>query len=300
MLKKKKFKSESVIVHLVLIVLCVICIVPFLLVFMSSITEEKTLLMNGYSFFPEAYSLYSYTYIFTGNGSTILHGYFVSFFITIVGTAASIVMTLLFAYPLSRKDLPARNIFAFFVFFTMLFRGGLVPSYMMWTQIFSIKNSYAALIIPNLLMNAFYIIMMRTYFSSTIPVELIEAAQIDGGTEGKILWKVIAPLSKPMIATLGFMTALGYWNDWMNGLYYVTKDSFYSIQNILNRMLMDIQYLTSAAATQMGNAAELAASLPSTGIRMSVAVVGLIPILVIYPFFQKYLIKGIMIGGVKG
>ena len=297
---KKKIKPGIIAIHAFMIFLCALCIIPFLLIIMSSITEEHTLLMNGYSFFPEKFSLYAYTYIFSGNGVKVVHGYVVSIGVTVVGTVLSLLMTLLFAYPLSRRDLPGRQFFAFFVFFTMLFRGGLVPSYMMWTQMFSIKNSYAALIVPNLLMNAFYIIMMRTYFSSTIPTELIEAAQIDGGTEMKILWSVITPLSKPMVATLGFMTALGYWNDWMNGLYYITKDEYYSIQNILNRMLLDIQYLSSAAAAQMGNAADLAASLPTTGIRMSVAVVGLIPILIAYPFFQKYLVKGIMIGGVKG
>ena len=230
----------------------------------------------------------------------ILHGYLVSILVTTIGTVASIVMTVLYAYPLSRQDMPFRGFFAFFVFFTMLFRGGLVPSYMMWTQMFHIKNSYAALIIPNLLMNAFYIIMMRTYFSTTIPVSLIEAARIDGASEMSILLKIVVPLSKPMVATLGFMTALGYWNDWMNGLYFVTNDHYYSIQNILNRMLLDIRFLASAAASQMGGAGDLAASIPSTGVRMSVAVIGLIPILLIYPFFQKYLVKGIVIGGVKG
>lgn len=298
--KENRIRPGIVSLHIVMIVLCLLCVIPFLLIITSSITEEKTLLMNGYSFFPEKLSAYAYTYILSGNSGKILHGYLVSFGITIAGTGASILMTLLYAYPLSRRDLPGRNIFAFFVFFTMLFRGGLVPSYMMWTQMFDIKNSYAALIIPNLLMNAFYIIMMRTYFTSTIPNELIEAARIDGGSETKILWKIITPLSKPMVATLGFMTALGYWNDWMNGLYYITDASFYSIQNILNRMLLDIQFLSSAAATQLGNAADIAANIPSTGVRMSVAVIGLIPILVVYPFFQKYLIKGIMIGGVKG
>ena len=297
---KKNIRPGIIVIHIIMIFLCLLCIIPFLLIVISSITEEKTLLMNGYSFFPEKLSAYAYTYILSGNGGKILHGYAVSFGITVVGTVLSILMTLLYAYPLSRRDLPGRNIFAFFVFFTMLFRGGLVPSYMMWTQMFNIKNSYIALIVPNLLMNAFYIIMMRTYFSSTIPNELIEAAQIDGGSELKILWKIITPLSKPMVATLGFMTVLGYWNDWMNGLYYITDATYYSIQNILNRMLLDIQFLSSAAATQLGTAADIAANIPSTGVRMSVAVIGLIPILIAYPFFQKYLIKGIMIGGGKG
>ena len=176
---KKNIRPGIIVIHIIMIFLCLLCIIPFLLIVISSITEEKTLLMNGYSFFPEKLSAYAYTYILSGNGGKILHGYAVSFGITVVGTVLSILMTLLYAYPLSRRDLPGRNIFAFFVFFTMLFRGGLVPSYMMWTQMFNIKNSYIALIVPNLLMNAFYIIMMRTYFSSTIPNELIEAAQIE-------------------------------------------------------------------------------------------------------------------------
>lgn len=282
-----------------MIALCVICIIPFLLIVISSFTEESTLMMNGYSFFPKKWSTYAYTYILGGGGHNVIHGYFVSIGITIVGTTLSILMTTLFAYPLSRKDLPLRNVFAFFVFFTMLFNGGLVPSYMMWTRVFHIKNTYAALLFPSLLMNAFYVIMMRTYFSTTIPEELIEAARLDGGSEITILWKVIAPLSKPMVATLAFMIGLGYWNDWMNGLYYVTDTTYFSIQNILNRMLQDVQFLSTAAATQasMGN---IVSNLPTTGIRMSVAVVGLLPIMIIYPFFQKYLVKGIMIGGVKG
>ena len=295
----KKITPGVVITHFILIALCVICIIPFLLIVISSFTEESTLMMNGYSFFPKKWSTYAYTYILGGGGHNVIHGYFVSIGITIVGTTLSILMTTLFAYPLSRKDLPLRNVFAFFVFFTMFFNGGLVPSYMMWTRVFHIKNTYAALLFPSLLMNAFYVIMMRTYFSTTIPEELIEAARLDGGSEITILWKVIAPLSKPMVATFAFMIGLGYWNDWMNGLYYVTDTTYFSIQNILNRMLQDVQFLSTAAATQasMGN---IVSNLPTTGIRMSVAVVGLLPIMIIYPFFQKYLVKGIMIGGVKG
>ena len=295
----KKITPGVVVTHLVMITLCVICVIPFILIVISSFTEESTLMMNGYSFFPEKWSTYAYTYILGGGGHNVIHGYFVSIGVTVVGTILSILMTTLFAYPLSRKDLPLRNIFAFFVFFTMLFNGGLVPSYMMWTRVFHIKNTYAALLFPTLLMNAFYVIMMRTYFSTTIPEELIEAARLDGGSEITILRKVVAPLSKPMVATLAFMIGLGYWNDWMNGLYYVTDTTYFSIQNILNRMLQDVQFLSTATATQasMGN---IVSNLPTTGIRMSVAVIGLLPIMIVYPFFQKYLVKGIMIGGVKG
>ncbi|HHV10833.1 MAG TPA: carbohydrate ABC transporter permease [Clostridiales bacterium] len=295
----KKMKYATVILHLALIILCFICIVPFLLIVVSSFTDETTLMINGYSFFPEKLSTYAYTYILGGGGVKVLHGYVVSIGVTLIGTATSIILTILFAYPLSRRDLPLRNIFAFFVFFTMLFNGGLVPSYMMWTKVFHIKNTFGALLVPNLLLNAFYIIMMRTYFTTTIPTELLEAVKIDGGSEVTTLSKVIIPLAKPMISTLAFMIGLGYWNDWMNGLYYVTDSKYFSVQNILNRMLSDVQFLSSAAATQSG-ISSVTSNLPTTGVRMSVAVIGLLPILMAYPFFQKYLVKGIMIGGVKG
>ena len=295
----KKSNISTVLLHIIMILLCLLCVMPFLLIVISSFTEESTLMMNGYSYIPKKLSVYAYTYILGGGSNKVLHGYLVSIFVTTVGTITSIIMTTFFAYPLSRKDLPFRNAIAFFVFFTMLFNGGLVPSYMMWTNVFHIKNSFIALIVPYLLMNAFYVIMMRTYFTNTIPGELIEAARIDGGGELMILRKVVMPLSKPMIATLGFMIGLAYWNDWINGLYYVTDTSYFSIQNILNRMLQDIQFLSSAAATQV-NVGDIAANLPTTGVRMSVAVIGILPILIVYPFFQKYLVKGIMIGGVKG
>jgi len=202
------------------------------------------------------------------------------------------------AYPLSRPDLPGRNAFSFIVFFTMLFNGGLVPSYIMWTQYFNIKNTIWALIVPYLMLNAFYVIMMRTYFTTNIPNEIIEAARIDSAGELRILVTVVLPMSLPMIATLGLMVGLLYWNNWTNGLYFLTDTKLFSIQNILNRMLRDAQFIASGMAGEQ--AAELAASLPTTGIRMAVAVLGALPIMIIYPFFQKYFVKGITIGAVKG
>lgn len=193
------------------------------------------------------------------------------------------------------KELPGRYAVSFIVFFKMLFNGGLVPTYMMWTSIFHIKNTVAALIVPALLMNAFYVIMMRSYFTANIPDALVEAARIDGANEYKILGSIVLPLSLPMMATLGLMVGLGYWNDWMNGLYYVTDTKLFTIQNILNRMIQDIQFL---ANNSMG--AGSGTKLPSIGIRMAIAVIGILPMFCIYPFFQKYFVKGITVGGVKG
>ena len=289
-------KVEQVVLQTIFILLCIIAAAPFLLLISSSITEESTLLQYGYSFFPKKVSFYAYEYLFQSGGK-IIRGLGLSVLVTIVGTACSILMTVMFAYPISRKELPHRNLFSFLVFFTMLFNGGLVPTYMMYTQIFHIKNTIWALIIPSLLMNAFYIIMMRSFFVSNIPDSLIEAARIDGAGEFRILFRIVLPLSKPMLATLALMVGLGYWNDWMNSLYYITDDSLYTLQAILNNIITSITFLQSST---MGSVASAVAAMPSTGIRMAIAVVGVIPVLVIYPFFQKYFVKGIVVGGVKG
>lgn len=291
-------KGFHITINIVMILLSLCCLLPFILLVVSSFTDEAALIRDGYSFFPKAFSLDAYQYIFSGSAK-ILKGYGVTVFISIAGTAIGILMTILLAYPLSRKELPGRNWISFFIFFTMLFNGGLVPSYMIWSNTFHIRDTMWALLLPNLLMNAFNIIMMRNYLKANVPDEIIEAAKIDGANEFRILFKVVFPMSVPMVATLGLMVGLGYWNDWQNGLYYIAgRTELYSIQNILNRMLQDAQFLASGQAG--GNVGEMAASLPSVGIKMAIAVAGILPVMLIYPFVQRYLVKGITIGAVKG
>lgn len=176
---------------------------------MSSITKENILLKYGYSFWPREISFDAYKTLLVDSGS-IVRGYIISALVTVVGTVANLTLTTLFAYPLSRKELPGKAFFSFVIFFTMLFNGGLVPSYMMWTGIFHIKNTIWALIVPNLLMGAFYVIMMRTYFTTNIPDAVIEAARIDGAGEWRILAKIVLPMSTPIIATLALLVGLGY------------------------------------------------------------------------------------------
>lgn len=285
-------------INLIMILLSLCCLLPFVLLVVSSFTDEATLIRDGYSFFPKEISLDAYRYILTGS-TKILQGYGITIFITAVGTSIGILLTILIAYPLSRKDLPGRNVFSFFIFFTMLFNGGLVPSYMVWSNTFHIRDTIWALLLPNLLMNAFNIIMMRNYLKVNVPEEIIEAARIDGAGEFKILFQVVFPMSVPMVATLGLMVGLGYWNDWQNGLYYIaSRTDLYSIQNILNRMLQDAQFIASGQAG--GNVGEMAATLPSVGIKMAIAVIGILPVMMIYPFIQRYLVKGITIGAIKG
>ena len=282
--------------HVVMILLCVFCLFPFVLLISSSITDEMTLIREGYSVIPKVVSFDAYKYLFVSS-KAIARGYKITVFVTVIGTLVNLTFTTLLAYPLSRKDLPHRSFFSFFVFFTMLFNGG-VPSYMMWTQFFHIKNTYAALIVPNLMMGAFYVIMMRTNFSSNIPDAVIEAARIDGAGEWRILSQIVLPMSLPIIATLTLLVGLHYWNDWVNGLYYISKDKYYSIQVLLNRMLQDVQYLMSSSGAAGMDSMDSA--IPATGIKMAVAVVGALPVLAVYPFFQKYFVKGITIGAVKG
>ena len=281
-------------INIILAILALASILPFLLLVISSFADEATLTLHGYSFFPEKFSLNAYEYLFQ-QSSMLLRAYGITLLVTVVGTSVGLLMTSMLAYPLSRRDFSKRNQFTFLVFFTMLFNGGLVPSYLMWTNFFHIKNTIFALILPNLLLNAFNVLLMKNYYSNNIPPELIEAAEIDGAGEYKVFFRIILPLSLPIMATVGLMIGIGYWNDWTNGLYYLTDQNLFSLQNVLNRILSNIQFLSTSNVSS-----KVATELPSTSIRMAIAVVGIIPILVLYPFFQRYFVKGITIGAVKG
>ena len=278
-----------------MVLLCLICILPFILLLSASLTDEAVLFTEGYSFIPKKFSLDAYRYLLQ-NSSQILRAYFNTIMVTVVGTIANLAMTILLAYPLSRKNLPGKQLLSFVVFFTMLFNGGVVSTYIMYTQYFHIKNTYAALIVPNLMMGAFYVIMVRSYFTQNIPEEVLEAAKIDGAGEWKILFQVVLPMSVPIMATIALMVGLQYWNDWINGLYYVNNDSYYTIQILLNNMIEDMKALSNST---VGSTAGTA-SLPSLSMKMAVAVIGIIPILCVYPFFQKFFVKGITVGAVKG
>ena len=290
----KNFKAVATIV---LGILTVMALLPIILIVIASFTDETTLLRNGYSFSPEKWSTDAYVYMIQ-QGSTIFRAYGISILVTVIGTVVSVLITTMIAYPMSRRNFKYKNALAFFVFFTMLFNGGVVPSYMMWTQVFNIKNTIWALIIPNYLCGAFNIFLVRNYYSNSIPEALIESAQIDGASELTIFFKIIFPLAIPTVATISLFTALIYWNDWVNALYYIQKPQYYGIQNLLIRIMNNIQYLKSGAASiAVGTGA---VSLPSNAVRMSMAVIGILPIVVIYPFVQKYFVKGVVVGAVKG
>jgi putative aldouronate transport system permease protein len=282
--------------HITMFLFAAFCIIPFILLISGSLTDQDAIVANGYSFIPSVFSTDAYKYLLE-RGSDIGRAYGVTVFITVVGTVVGVGITTLLAYPLSRKDTPHRGLIMFLIFFTMLFNGGLVPSYLVYTQLFDIKNTIWALIVPGLLTNGFYIMLMRTFFQTTIPGALIESAQLDGAGEYRTLWSVVLPLSTPILATIGLFSSIMYWNDWQNGMVYITDPTYFSIQNLLNRIMQDIQFLSTNMSTTSGDAIQ---QMPSDSVKMAIAVIGVLPILVAYPFFQKYFIKGIMIGAVKG
>lgn len=295
----KKVKPFDIGGNIVLILLSLFCILPIILLIGSSLTDNNTLVLYGYNFIPKKFSIDAYTYLFK-SGRYILRAYGMSFIVTGIGTALSLCMTTTLGYVISKSGMPGQRVLTFFVFFTMLFNGGLVPTYLMYTGTFHIKNTIFALIIPNLLLRAYYVMLMKSFFQTNLPGEVLEAAKVDGATEFQIFTKVAIPMSKPIIATVFMFTLIMYWNDWQNGLYYLTtKTSLYTIQNLLNRMIQEIQFLTSDASS-VSNLDTAIANIPSTTVRMAIAVIGILPVLIIYPFIQKNFAKGITLGAVKG
>ncbi|WP_373430093.1 carbohydrate ABC transporter permease [Paenibacillus sp. GD4] len=278
-----------------MLLFAVLCLLPFVLLISASLTSQESIIAHGYSFIPETFSTAAYTYLLE-RGSDIVRAYGVTIFVTVVGTVVGLSMSTLLAYPLSRSVTPHRNLIMFIVFFTMLFHGGLVPTYLVFTQLFHIKNTIWALILP-MLMNGFYIMLMRTFFQTTIPAALLESAQLDGAGEFRTLWSIVLPLSTPILATIGLFSSILYWNDWQLGMIYITDPKLFSIQNLLNRIMQDIDFIHTNMSSDAGDALE---QMPSDSVKMAIAVIGVLPILVAYPFFQKYFIKGIMIGAVKG
>lgn len=292
-------KRFQIFAHIVLIILSVLALMPMVLMVMSSITDDSTLIAEGYKFFPSKFSLYAYEYIFQ-TGNSVLRAYGVSVILTTVGTVCSLTLTTLLAYAISKKDMPGRGVITFVVVFSMLFNGGLVPTYINYTKVFGVNNTFFGLLVPGLLLNGFNVMLMKSYFVSSIPDEILDAAYIDGATETKTFLSVAVPLSKPILATVALFSGIAYWNDWMNGYIYITKRTeLYSVQNLLNRMMQNIQYL-SQSSSNVQNANVGLSAIPLASVRMAMATVGILPVIIVYPFVQKYFVKGITLGGVKG
>ncbi len=295
-MKSRDTLKWKVISNSVMIVFSLAAVLPFILLVVASITKESVVMTDGYSFFPKAIDFAAYKYILS-KAAVLGRGYFNTFLVTAIGTGLSMIITSMFAYALANDNLPGVRLLNFLCIFTMLFSGGQVASYYIWSTVFNIRDTIWALILPNLLLNAFNVVLVKNYYKFSIPESIKESARIDGCSEFGIFWKIIMPLSVPINVTIGLMTGLVYWNDWTNGLYYLTSRNgsvYYTIQIILNQINDNIAWLAnSTSVTGTGG------QFPTTTARMAIAVIGILPIMIIYPFLQKYFVKGITIGAVK-
>lgn len=289
----RKIGISSSILYIIVALFSVACIIPFLIILSASFTDEQAIVDFGYRLWPGKFSTFAYEVIFSGSVS-IMKSYMTTILVTVAGTTASIVLTLLLAYPLSRKKYRFRNIVNFYVFFTMLFNGGIVSWYILCTRYLGLRNNYQALIIPYML-NAWYVFLLRN-FLATIPDSIEESATIDGAGNFRILFQIYVPLALPGIATVGLFSTLMYWNDWWLSLMLCDGNNLVPLQLYLMRIIQSVEFLKNNI-----NVSQLKFStIPSESVRMAICVLATGPIILAYPFFQKYFIKGLVIGSIKG
>lgn len=276
--------------------MCILVIIPFWLLIMSSFSDNNYAIREGYKFLPKELSLDAYRFIMR-EWAQVGRAYLVTIVVTVLGTVMSLLIVSMLSYGLSQRDLPGRKVIFGLILITMLFSGGIVPQYLIYNNYLHVKNTIWGLILPNLLLNGFTVVLVKNYFESSIPAELTEAMRIDGAGPVTVYARLIMPLSTPILATVGLMEAISYWNDWNNGLYYITDSRLFSMQQLLNEMNNNVNFLVNNASSLQG--VDVSA-LPSSTMRLALAVVGILPILIAYPFFQKYFAKGITLGAVKG
>lgn len=288
-------RTTDIILHIIFLSMCFACLYPVLLVLGISFSSSKSIVEQGYRMIPKEFSLESYNYIFTFS-KRIIDAYGLTVLVTVIGTILSVLTISFYAYPLSRNDFKYKKFFTFFIFFTMLFNGGMVPWYIVCVTI-GLKDNFWALVLPYL-MNTWNTIIMRTFFQTTIPASLIESAKIDGAGEFRIFFQMVLPLSLPGLATIGLFVTLMYWNDWWLPMMLTEKPEWSNLQFLLQSMMKNIeqiqqnqQYMSSAGAN---------IEVPSEGARMALCLIALGPIVIAYPFFQKYFVTGLTIGAVKG
>lgn len=303
--KKKNLRLNCVSVgteavfHVLIGLFSVCCIIPFIFVIIISFSSKESITTIGYSFIPTSWSMDAYQYAFN-KLPQIWRSYFNSIYITVIGTVLSTTMCAMYAYVLYRPDFRFRSFFNFLSFFTMIFGGGLVPTYIVSKQLLGLSENYAALIVP-LLVSPFNIIVMRSFFKSSVPLELIEAATIDGSGEYSTLFRVVVPIAKPGIATIALLNALAYWNDWFNSLLYIQqKKVLQPLQALLMELQNNTEYLNRMAGMLGPDAIAEAAKMPSQALRMVLVVFIVVPIACAYPFFQRYIVSGLTVGSVKG
>lgn len=290
-------KGTNVILNILFILLVAACIIPFIFVVIISFTSEQSLQMNGYSFFPQEWSFDAYKHILS-SGSQIIKAYGISILVTVTGTLLGLTIMTMYAYTLSRKSFVYRKFFTKLIFIPMLFSGGMVASYLVMVNALKLKDNLLALILP-LCVSSFSIIVLRTFFKTTVPDSIVESAKIDGATEWKLFLRIILPISLPGIATIGLFLTLAYWNDWFNAMLYIDDKNLVPLQYLLIKLENSMEFLINNATSIGINAIEQASKLPQDTAKMAIVVVTTLPIIFAYPFFQKYFVTGLTVGAVK-
>lgn len=290
--------KSNVILNFVFIILSIICVAPFFLILGVSLTAEASIMEFGYNFIPKTFDLSSYEFLLK-DADYIIRSYGITIFVTVVGTLLSVSVIALFAYPLSRKDFKYRKQFSFFVFFTMIFNGGLIPWYIVYSVVLGMKDNIFVYIVPYL-MNAWYVILMRTFFNSSVPESVLESAKLDGAGELRIFFSIVLKLSLPGLATVALFSSINYWNDWWLALIFITDQKLFNLQYSMYTALTSAQYMAENASKMGANASAVFGKTPVETARMAMCIIAIGPILFIYPYFQKYFIKGLTVGAVKG
>lgn len=291
-------RPVNVLFNIIMIVLALMCVLPILLIASISLTAEQSLNEYGYQFIPKAFSLDGYRYIFT-QSPAILRALGVSALVTVSGTVIGVMLNALMGYVISRKSYKLQKFFIWYVFIPMIFNGGLVSSYFIIGNFLRLSDTIWVLILP-LAVSSYNIILCKTFFRATIPDSLIESANIDGASELLIFFKIIIPLSKPVLATIALFLSFAYWNDWFTSLLYINDSGLYSLQAYLNKILGDIEFLLQNAGALGAAQQQLLAAMPKEAARMAIVVLAVIPIACTYPFFQRYFVSGLTIGAIKG
>lgn len=287
-------KISKLAMHMILGILSIITIIPLIYLISVSFSTNEGIVKYGYTLIPKTFTLEGYKFIFA-TPKAIITGYTITITVTILGTLLGLALSSSLAYVMSRKDYRYSKFTTFFVFFTMLFNGGLVPTYMLMTKFFHVQNTIWGLIIPYSISPWFTMIMKG--FMQTLPFEIVESAKIDGATEFKTFIRIILPVAKPAIATVGLFYAFAYWNDWWLAMLYINKESLIPLQFLLYRTLSNLSYMLNNMSSLLN---VNIGSIPSESVRMGMAVLAAGPMLVLFPFFQKYFVKGLTVGSVKG
>ncbi|GAP08228.1 MAG TPA: carbohydrate ABC transporter permease [Anaerolinea thermolimosa] len=288
--------ATNAVLNILMIIACLLTLIPIYVIVISSVTSEAALTKNGYRLWPEEFSTMAYTFLFS-RGSIVITSYINTIISTLAGTVLAVAMVGLYAYAISRDNFKFKTFFTFYAFFTMLFSGGLVSYYMVTRQVLQIHNSLWALFLPSAF-SPFWVIVMRTFYKANVPNEIIESARIDGASEWRTFLQIVLPLSVPGLATVALFSAIGIWNNFFNCLLLVDEARYYSLQFTIYTTLNNIRFLLENADKMVGLVN--VSTLPSQTFRMAMAVVTVGPIIFAYPFFQRYFIRGLTIGAIKG